>query len=285
MKENTTKTYAVISDVHGNYKALEAVLEYCSLRAVEGIIGLGDYMTDSPYPERTIGLLKQMMEQYPCYMVRGNRENYLLDNARRDQGWRPSSASGCLHYTAKRLSEEDLAFLESFPEERAVVLEGCPELYICHGIPGEVRGNVDLHPELREVALEKIQERYLLGGHSHVQEIYQWQGKTYLNPGSLGLALDGVGRHAHFALLHGKEGEWKAELLSIPYDADSFLQDFAESGLDELGFVLNRAVKKTIVTGINYIFKSVTAAEQEGGCAPNRVPEAVWESIARKLEL
>ncbi|MBP5197903.1 MAG: metallophosphoesterase family protein [Lachnospiraceae bacterium] len=283
MNGNTTKRYAVISDVHGNYKALEAFLEYCSTHPVDGIIGLGDYMTDSPYPERTIALLKQMREQYRCYMIRGNRENYLLDNLRNDRGWKPSSASGCFYYTAGRLSQVDMEFLGNMPEEMKVIIKGCPELYICHGIPGNVRGNVDYNPELKEISLSNLKGKYLLGGHSHIQEIYEHGGKTYLNPGSLGLALDGIGRHAQFAIIYGDPDEWKIELCSIPYDADSFLKDFTESGLDELGFVLNRAVKKTVTTGINYVINCVTAAEKEAGMPPDLIPEEVWDKVALKL--
>ena len=280
-----TKRYAVISDVHGNYKALEAFLEYCNQHPVDGIICLGDYVTDSPYPERIMALIKKMREQYPCYMVRGNRENYLLDNLRNDQGWKPSSSSGCFYYTAQHLTQEDMTFLGSLPEERSLFLDGGPELFICHGTPGEVRGNVDLTPGLREIALQKIPGNYLLGGHSHIQEIYRSNGKMYLNPGSLGLTLDGEGRHVHFAMLSSHDGEWEAELHCIPYDADSFLKDFTESGLDELGLVLNRAVKKSITTGINYVFKAITIAEQMTGCTPNLVSEDVWELIAKKLEI
>ena len=283
MNERAEKRYAVISDVHGNYKALEAFLEYCSDHPIEGIIGLGDYVTDSPYPERTIAMLKQMRQQYPCYMVRGNRENYLLDNLKKDQGWKPSSASGCFYYTANRLSREDMAFLESMPQEMQLTLADCPELFICHGTPGEVRGNVDLTPGLKERALQDLKGKYLLGGHSHIQEIIHRQGKTYLNPGSLGLTLAGVGRHVHFAVIHGSRSEWKIELVRIPYDADSFLRDFTDSGLDELGLVMNRAVKKSITTGINYVFKCVTEAQNEAGTTPDLVPEEVWENVAARL--
>ena len=133
MKKITTKTYAVISDVHGNYKAMEVFLNFCKLHYIDGIIGLGDYMTDSPYPERMIALLEQMREAFTCYMVRGNRENYLINNARNDQGWKPSSQSGCLHYTATHLSQTDIMFLESMPEEKQIVIDEFPKLYICHG--------------------------------------------------------------------------------------------------------------------------------------------------------
>lgn len=277
------KIFAVISDVHGNYKALETFLEYCNNYSVDGIIGLGDYVTDSPYPERTIALLKQMREKYPCYMVRGNRENYLIENYYDDKGWKPSSANGCFYYTSKQLSKEDIEFLESLPEEMQVNVEGCPELFICHGIPGNVRGNVGFSPELKETALHSIKGDYLFGGHSHIQEVYKLGDKTYMNPGCLGYTLDGIGRHVQFAMIFGSDDEWNIELNSIPYEAEPFLQDFHESGLDKLGFVLNRAVKKTVITGKNHVLECVTEVEKETGLPPHLVPENVWEKVAQRL--
>ena len=63
------KKLALISDVHGNYKALEAFLEYIEVHPVDGIICLGDYVTDSPYPERTMELLKtDSFEEFCSHM-------------------------------------------------------------------------------------------------------------------------------------------------------------------------------------------------------------------------
>lgn len=275
--------FAVISDVHGNYKALEAFFGYLSEHPVDGIIGLGDYVTDSPYPERTIALLQQMRELYTCYMVRGNRENYLLGDMQKTQGWKPSSASGCLYYTAEHLTKENLDFLGSLPEEMPVNIAGCPALFLCHGTPGNVRGNTDYHPELKAQALQQISGAYLLGGHSHIQEIYTSGQKTYLNPGSLGYALDGIGRHAHFAVICGDACGWSIELKSITYDVEAFLEDFTKSGLDELAFVMNRAVKKMMLTGVNYVMKCVSEVERMTGLPPYRIPEEVWEQAAQKL--
>lgn len=283
---------AVISDIHGNYKALEAFLEYIEEHSVDGIICLGDYLTDSPYPQRTMRLLYAMQNKYPCYMIRGNREQYLLDNAKEDAGWkRFSSAGGMLYYTAQNITEQDLTYFASLPEERELILGGYPPFYICHGTPGKLRGNVTFEEGLLDTALHEITQKYLLGGHSHHQKIYEAFGKTYVNPGSLGVSMDGVGGRASFAMLTAaptdncEAFEWRAELLTIPYDVDKYLKDFSESGLDEYGMVLTRALKKSLVTGINYFYMSVEMATKEGNCAVNKVPEAIWDRVADKLGL
>ncbi len=289
------KKLALISDVHGNYKALEAVLAYLEDHPAEGILCLGDYVTDSPYPERVLALLHRMEKQWPCWFIRGNREDYLLGNPDNCKGWKPSSASGVLYYTLQRLTREDLAFFASMPEERKLELEGYPVLYLCHGTPGRVRGNVYEEEGLLQKVLSELPCRYLLGGHSHHQETYEQQGKTYVNPGSLGLAVDGVGKRAQFAMLtlmsDKEDGRscCTAELLSIPYDVDAFLKDFAESGVDELGMTLNKAVKKSLLTGVNYVLECIRAMEAEaarlGLAAVSDVPEECWRLLEERFGL
>lgn len=64
---------AVISDLHGNYYALAKVLAFLRSQEIDGIIGLGDFVTDGPFPQRMMRVLREMQEEFPCYLVRGNR--------------------------------------------------------------------------------------------------------------------------------------------------------------------------------------------------------------------
>lgn len=280
---------AVISDIHGNYKALEAFEAYIEEQKPGGIILLGDYLTDGPYPQRTLKMIYELMEKYTCYMVRGNREEYLIKNFHEPQGWKPSSSNGALYYTALNVTPKDIAFFESLPSCKQVQIEDYPFLTICHGTPDNSRGNFMEDDGIREKCMAALDTEYMLGGHSHNQEIDVRYGKTYINPGSLGLAIDGVGRRAQFAMLHGEEKEgkkvWRAELHSIPYDVDSFLEDFNKCGLDEYGMVLNRAVKKTLLTGINYFYLGVVEAWKLSGKVIAETPEEIWNQVAEKLEV
>ena len=78
--------------------------------------------------------------------------------------------------------------------------------------------------------LENLDAAILLGGHSHKQEQREYAEKTYLNPGSLGLALDGVGGHAHFAILTLENSTWQIECFQIPYDLEGYLAEFDRAG-------------------------------------------------------
>lgn len=280
---------ALISDIHGNYKALEAFLTYLERHPADGVICLGDYVTDSPYPQQTMRLLYEMQKTYTCYMLRGNREDYLLGNADNHQGWKPSSANGILYYTLQNMHKCDMDFFASLPTERVLAFDGVPPMYLCHGTPGKVRGNVMEEKGLREKVMSELSYPYLLGGHSHHQEIYRQDGKTYINPGSLGFAIDGIGGHAQFAVLTGSPAGWEAELLSVPYDLDCFLQDFSESGVDEIGMTLSKCIKKSLITGINYFYRGILVMEEEAKKAGinsiDEMPEKSWKALEEKFGL
>lgn len=276
---------AVISDIHGNYKALEAFLAYIEENTVDAVIGLGDYVTDGPYPERTLSMIYEMEKKYTCHLIRGNREEYLLDNRRQDQGWHICSPNGALYYTYQRISEADLDWMEAMPSETVLQLGDCPPLTVCHGAPGVIRGNFQFDKPLKEQSMKQLQTGYLLGGHTHHQEMDRIYGKIYLNPGSLGLPIDERGRHAQFALMVGDTQGWEAQLLTIDYDVESFLQDFRESGIEEYGLYLTKAVEKTLVTGHNYFYYSVCEACKISQKALPETGEAVWRQVAEKLEL
>lgn len=276
---------AVISDIHANYKAFEAFLAYIEEHPVEAIIGLGDYVTDMPYPRRTLDMLYDLMKKYPHYILRGNREEYLLSHDKEDQGWHISSSNGALLYTYENITREDLDFFESLSSVGSVQLGDCPELMLCHGAPEEIRGNMKYDLKLREQVMKELPARYLLGGHTHHQEAFTLFGKEYINPGSLGLAIDEKGGQAQFAILEGNKEGWNYEFISIPYDLEGMLQSFAEAGVDEYGLVLNRAVKKTMSTGINWFYFAAIEAMKMSGKPLAQVEEQVWDAVAKKLEL
>lgn len=277
---------AVISDIHSNFKAFEAFLEYIEAHPVDAIIGLGDYVTDMPYPRRTLDMLYGLMEKYPCTILRGNREEYLLNHRKQDQGWHISSPSGALLYTYENITDRDLDFFEGLPTVmHKVQLGDCPELTLCHGAPEEVRGNLKYDLALQNQVMKELSTQYLLGGHTHHQETISLYDKLYINPGSLGLAIDEKGGHADFAILVGNKEGWEYELVSIPYDLEGMLQTFAESGVDAYGLVLNRAVKKTMETGINWFYFAAMDAMKLSGKPLHQVEEDVWDQVAEKLEL
>lgn len=105
---------AVMADIHSNYGAFKVCVEDAINRGVEEFIFLGDYLGDMAQPQKTLQLLYNLMEKYPCTCIRGNKEEYWINHrSNKSQVWTSGNTStGMLKYNYDRLSESDIDFLK-----------------------------------------------------------------------------------------------------------------------------------------------------------------------------
>ena len=117
---------AILGDIHGNYRAFRSCVEDALSLGAECFVLLGDFVTDFPYPERTMDMMHSLRKRYPCYAVRGNRERYLLEHREGKTAFVPGSKTGSLRYTYERLREEDLDYFAGLPIYDRIAIQGVP---------------------------------------------------------------------------------------------------------------------------------------------------------------
>jgi diadenosine tetraphosphatase ApaH/serine/threonine PP2A family protein phosphatase len=225
--------------------------------------------------------------QYPCWCIRGNREEYLLRHQACPTGWKYSSNSGSLLYTFESLRPEDLAFFASLPATATIELESYPALTLCHGSPHDSRQWLLPDTELSRGVLENLQTPYLLCAHTHRPMRFELSGKTLINCGSVGVPTNGQ-TMAQFALLEATDLEWQSQIVSVPYDIDQIVADFASSGLSAKSLMWARSTIKLLQTGDNHVMQLLGLAEQKARLELNHldssdIPERYWEEAAREL--
>lgn len=98
---------AVFSDVHSNHHALEACLKEAEKQKADGYIFLGDYISDCANPHETMKLIYRAKQEMPCWFVRGNREEYVLNHHNFGSDWANGTTTGSLLYTYEGLTAED----------------------------------------------------------------------------------------------------------------------------------------------------------------------------------
>ena len=74
---------AILSDIHGNYIALQSCLKHAWEQQVDAYLFLGDYLGEFPYPKKTLEILYELRSNYSCFFIRGNKEDYWI-NRRKD---------------------------------------------------------------------------------------------------------------------------------------------------------------------------------------------------------
>ena len=290
----------VISDIHSNILAFRACMSYLEKQNCDEYMFLGDYVTDTPYTEETMDYLYQILEKHTCHLLRGNREEYLLQQREivkgRAQGpvWKNNSASGNLLYSLERLSDRDLDFFEGLPITFVYEKEGFPPITFCHGSPVNTRELMQIGGENTKKWLEQIPTDYLVAAHTHHPGGFEHQGKAYLNTGCCGIAIEDCGM-AQCLILESAEREgdiwWKPEFVRVPYDTKQVVNDIYESGLfDRAPWFLSANIH-IYLTGIDRCAELVALAtklqEEETGQAViwPYIEESFFAAAAERLEI
>lgn len=258
----------VLSDIHGNYYAFKACVEYLLNAGIEDFLLLGDYVSDTSFTEKTMELIYELKDRYHVHMLRGNREEYLLEQREVQRGnrdgikWLPNSASGNLLYTYERLSERDWKLFESLPITFRYEYKDFPAITCCHGSPGNAKELLQLKGDNTRRWLEQIDTDYLLAAHTHFPGKEEYGNKYYFNTGCVGIAIEDAG-YAQCMILHGSENErkrWVPEFLKIPYDTTLVVKDIFDSGLYDMApWFLNSNIQ-ILLTGIDHSAEMVAMA-------------------------
>jgi predicted phosphodiesterase len=230
-------TLAVISDIHGNRWALDAVLEDLDRTHNGRIVNLGDSLWGALDPAATADTLMRMSIRN----VRGNTDRQILGTA--------EAASIADRHSLSSLTEERRSWLSS--HEPPFVDDG---VLACHGTPTD--DDVSL---LEAIAGGSVRRRagaevgvilgrlpasvtLVLCGHTHLPGIVQVPGgPLVVNPGSVGLPayshdvpcahrMESGAPHARYAVLRREAGGWAVELRAVAYDWEAAARCAAEVG-------------------------------------------------------
>lgn len=280
---------AVLSDIHGNHIALEVCMAYLEKRHIDACCFLGDYVGEFPGIEKVMNTLYDLQKKMPCYLIRGNKEDYQLSglgDGHPEWDAYPSTV-GMIRYGNRHLTQKDLSFISALPISECVQIKGMQDIRICHGSPRKVNEHIYAGKAKNEEIFAAVKERYILCGHTHEMTNAQEHSKVIWNPGSVGLPLEG-GAKAKFLILHGEEGEWRPEFVALDYDAARVIQEMKEADLYRTApfwtFITESLLKGNAVSHGTVLSKAMEYCVQETGkCDWPKVPETCWEKAYREL--
>ena len=159
---------AVLSDVHGNQPALEAVLAELEGERLDGIIVAGDFV-GGPHPVETM----QMLRDLGAWMIRGNGDNDLIQlrTGRAPAEWSTILQFSLLRWADTRINQATFDLIASLPEQRVVQLPGTDAIRVVHGSPQHPSESLfpDRDPAALDRALSQITEPVMVCGHTHLQ--------------------------------------------------------------------------------------------------------------------
>lgn len=206
---------AIVSDIHGNYPALKAVLEEISTYPVERIISLGDVAGYYCYINECINLCRE----YDIINILGNHDYYLISGNGCPRSY---SANVCLKYQMDSISKENRKWLED-----SITLYDEKSISLRHG------GWADpLDEYLYDFSFDMIKgynQRIFGSGHTHIQKLVESEWKIYFNPGSVGQPRDYDARAA-YALIND---DGSVTLKRCAYPIEETIEEMRRRGFQE----------------------------------------------------
>jgi predicted phosphodiesterase len=208
---------ALISDIHGNYPALTAVLNKIDNLGISEIFCLGDIV--GYYSQ--VNECCEELQKRNIKCVIGNHDWYMISKTSCP---RSKSANDCLQYQAKIIKNENLTWLQKLP----IILQ-VGQLSAVHAGWNNPLDEylIDVNPNYFDL----INGHYFASGHTHIQSIIKFGSKLFCNPGSVGQPRDD-NPLAAFATFDGTE----FQLYRVDYDIELTCKLMYEAGFNEYYF-------------------------------------------------
>mgnify|MGYP001218408943 CR=1 FL=1 len=230
----------VLSDIHANLEALDAVL--ADAGRFDAAWFLGDAVGYGPDPEACV---QRLIDLGPAVWLAGNHDHAALGKLDIDD-FNPE-AREAVHWTVSQLSEAARARLDRCLPRHTLA---SPDVTFVHASPRSPVREYILNPAVAEAAFESFSGPLCLFGHTHVPAAYDEAidgamrhplapdaplslagGRWLVNPGSVGQPRDGDPRASYLRLTFAPDGSVSAVLRRVAYDIAATQAKIVAAGL------------------------------------------------------
>ncbi|HEY8990061.1 MAG TPA: metallophosphoesterase family protein [Candidatus Limnocylindrales bacterium] len=226
---------AVLSDVHGNLAALEAVRKALKKEKPDAVIVAGDHVMNGPDPAGVVDTLREM-EASGATIVQGNTDVAVADfDYSAAFPWFtdgvPDMHVAAAEWAHDALGEDRVGWLRRLASERRLMLDDTMVL-ACHASPGSQTQGFDaqLDPSVMLERISRTDARIICCGHTHVPEVRDLGWKIIVNDGSAGYVFDGDPT-ASWALVEIDGDEIRTEIRRTEFDTMAVANAISARGL------------------------------------------------------
>ncbi len=237
---------AILSDIHGNLIALNAVMDDIARNNCDKTFFLGDYVLAGPEPAPTLDYCMHLNTYDNIEMIQGNTDKMIVEysdelcESLRENG-APIMANA-LKEDASILNDSQKEFLKNLPEQKLVEVDGF-KILLVHGSPRKNNEDIlpDTPPKEVEEMVKDTEATIILCGHTHIPCGFQTTTrKTVINVGSVGRPFTEQPKSCYL-LLSIEDGKLRIEHKFVRYDnqkSADVLEKRNFEGADKLAQVL-----------------------------------------------
>ena len=223
---------ALISDIHANFPALEAVITHAKSLGIKRFWCLGDLVQFNAFPEDVVKTIRKLK----AVCIHGNIDLRVMEMKQELKQVPIEELPEDLSpfaWSYLQLSKQSRKFLKKLPEKAKVKLRGFKFLLV-HGSPAANDDPIyiDTPMERLEELAEGVNADIILCGHTHKPFIHEVKDVHIINPGSVGRPIDHDPR-ASYAVLTIKKKFVGVEFYRVEFDLQLAVDAIREAGLPE----------------------------------------------------
>ena len=239
--------FAVLSDIHSNVWAVDAVLDDARNQQVDRLINLGDILYGPLAPKATY----ERLQCENIITIQGNQDRQIYQATEADIAANPT-----LQFILEDLGAEPLLWMRELPP----VLALKEDIFLCHGTPdndlvylledvSNGHACVRAEPDIR-AQVSAVNASLILCGHTHIpRAVHLSTGQRVVNPGSVGLpayhddlpvphAMESCSPDASYCIVEKTSAGWRTAFVKVPYDYEAARQAATARGRDDCAFAL-----------------------------------------------
>jgi putative phosphoesterase len=234
-------TLAILSDIHGNLPALEAVLADLTNFEIDHVIVPGDVINFGPFSRQTAELVIE--KGWP--VIRGNNEFFLIDykTPRAPNEWNDAVQFAPTAWLIQQFDRKLRTTIGAWPDALNLRFRDAPPILVCHGTSQSPWDSIysTLTDEEIEKLLSSVEADFVICGHTHLPMDRQADKWRIFNPGSVGVPLDGL-HSASYMILEGNQQGWRPTFRRVPFDYEAVFDEFERSGYNREAGPIGRLV-------------------------------------------
>lgn len=259
LRLNCPMRLAIISDIHGNGIALDAVLADIHQQGADRIICLGDIANAGPHPSYCLDTVREVAD----VVIQGNHELYLLGDSMPDDIDTSPIWAG-LRWVRRQLRPDQFDYMRRLPYSYCRVQNGGTPTLFTHGSPASQF--LGFKAEYGHEAIVKRMNGHdgltLFVGHTHRQLYHNWARSWICNVGSVGMPLDGT-PEAKYVLATWQPPGWQIEFRRVAYDWGKLTAAFDEAGYQQAGGVITALFRYQMLYGRDVLWHYLTELRQQ----------------------
>lgn len=278
---------AVISDIHANLPALQAVTDHLEAWRPDHVILAGDLVNRGPRSLECLRFAQHKARDAGWQLLLGNHEEYVIHHAAPDA---PRSGPAfeirrASYFTFRQLGC-DVRPLVALPFSVSLNSPDGREARFTHASMRGTRDGIYRRTPDAEVLLQIGPPRpgdrppaLFCVGHTHMPFVRRVGDTLVVNAGSVGMPFDGDTR-ASYAQLVWRDGEWSAEIIRLAYDLERADRDYEETGFLEQGGPLARLMRIELCTAHSQLYQWAQRFEAPVLAGVITMEESVEEFLA-----